>query len=441
MRNQLTFEYILTPNGIEANRTLNLDETGIIVSVEAAVDREADGYFALPGLPNAHSHSFQRAMSGFAEASRGDESFWTWRELMYDIAARITPQQMYDVARLAFYEMLKGGFTCVGEFHYLHHLPDGTASPEMGNAVIRAARDTGIRLSLLPVYYQTGGFGKPALATQARFVHDSPEQFLELLGALELRPSGIAPHSLRAVPPECLTELLERCAEVLGENFPVHMHICEQRQEVESCVARYGKGPIELLASTVVLNDRWNLIHATHAAPGELDLLLKSQVNIVLCPITEAYLGDGLFPAADYVASGGKIAVGSDSNVRIDGVEELRWLEFGQRLKSERRSQLATEQGLGAPLWQHVCDTGASALGANTGALRPGCAADIVAIRQSPLSRIDPGKVPDALIVGGSGSNIADVYVGGRKLIDAGRFSGAAEIESAFSAAMRTLLP
>jgi len=440
MRNQLTFEYILTPAGIEANRTLTFDEAGVIASIETARVRKADGYFALPGLPNAHSHSFQRAMSGFAEAGGGDESFWTWRELMYDMAARITPEQMYDVARLAFYEMLKGGFTSVGEFHYLHHLPDGTASPEMGNAIIRAARATGIRLALLPVFYQTGDFGKPALETQARFVHDTPEQFLELLGALEVPPSGIAPHSLRAVPPECLTELLERCAEVLGDEFPVHMHICEQRQEVESCIAHYGKPPIELLGSTVTLDDRWSLIHATHAAPGELELLLKSQVKVVLCPITEAYLGDGLFPAADYVEGGGKIAVGSDANVRIDGIEELRWLEFGQRLRSERRSQLATEQGLGAPLWQHVCEAGARALGLNTGALQPGCLADIVVIRRSPLSQIDPGKLPDALIVGGSGSNIADVYLGGRKLIDAGRIAGAAEIEGAFSDTMKVLL-
>lgn len=440
MRNQLTFEYILTPGGIEADRTLVFDEVGVIVSIDDAHGREADGYFAMPGLPNAHSHCFQRAMSGFAERGTGEESFWTWRELMYSMAACITPEQLYDVARQAFYEMLKGGFTSAGEFHYLHHLPDGTPSPEMGDAVIRAARDAGIRLVLLPVFYQAGGFGEPALDTQLRFVHDSPEQFLELLSALEAPAGGIAPHSLRAVPPERLAELLEACTQLLGEDFPIHMHICEQRQEVESCRAHYGKAPIELLGSVVTLDDRWSLIHATHAAQSELDLLLHSRANVVLCPVTEAYLGDGLFPAADYVSKGGRIAVGSDSNVRIDGIEELRWLEFGQRLRSERRSQLATAHGLGVPLWRHVCESGASALGLKTGVLRPGWLADIVVIAKSPLSVIDPHRLPDALIVGGSGSNIADVYVGGRKLIDGGQHSEATEIESRFSGTVQALL-
>lgn len=424
---QLTFQHILTPQGLLGDRTLVVGDTGLIETIKPA-EGAPDGFMALPGMPNAHSHAFQRALSGFGERAHGDDSFWSWREAMYRIANRMTPEDLFIIARQAFFEMLRGGFTSVAEFHYIHHKPDGQPGPEMAQAVIEAARVTGIQLVLLPVFYQTGGFNQPARREQRRFVHASVEDYGRLLQALPDVPLGIAPHSLRAVPLHLLKDLITQADSVIGQHAPIHIHISEQRGEVEACRVAFATTPIELLARTVDLNQRWNLVHATHATDAERSLILKHDATVVLCPITEAYLGDGLFAAEEFTHAGGRFAIGSDSNCRIDAVEELRWLEYGQRLRQQQRAQLATDTGLGAALWQRVCNGGSCALSEPVGALAVGMRADLVVLDEQtePWLGHGPDTLLDAFIIGGSRHDIAAVYVAGKRVVDHGVVKNAA---------------
>ena len=422
MHSRLTFNYILAPEGLRRDQTLVVDAAGLIVAVEPAGRRVPDGFLALPGMPNAHSHAFQRALSGFGEEAHGEDSFWSWRTAMYRIAGRITPEDLYSVARQAYLEMLRAGFTSVAEFHYLHHLPDGQPGPQMVQAVIEAAQATGIHLVLLPVFYQKGGFNAPPENGQRRFVHASIEDYCERLQALRGIALGVAPHSLRAVSPADLQRLLHGASQVLGRDFPVHMHISEQQREVRECQAAFGIRPVELLARTVELGPHWNLVHATHANDAERELIVKRGATVVLCPLTEAYLGDGLFAAEELVRAGGHFAVGSDSNCRIDAVEELRCLEFGQRLRQQQRARLATTQGLGANIWQQAARGGAAALMQPVGELARGKRADMVVLDEqaAPWYGHEHATLLDAFVIGGSRHDIAAVYVGGKLLVDHG---------------------
>ena len=440
MQTRLAFEYILTPGGIQRDQALVLDAEGRIARIEPARG-QCDGFFAIPGMPNAHSHAFQRALSGFGEVAAGQDSFWSWREAMYRLANRISPEEMFIVAREAFWDMLRGGFTSVAEFHYLHHLPDGAPGPIMARTVVAAAREAGIRLRLLPVYYQTGGFKQPPRDEQRRFIHGSIGEFCGLLAEIHDVDLGLAPHSLRGVPPESLAELVEAAGRVIAGEFPVHMHVSEQQREVDECRALYGTTPVELLARSVKLDPRWNLVHATHATAEECAAIRAAGANVVLCPITEAYLGDGLFAADEFAAAGGRIAVGSDSNCRIDAVEELRLLEYGQRLRAQKRARFATAEGLGIPLWQAACRGGAQALGQAVGALAPGQWADIVVLdRDAPALRgHDADTLMDALIIGGSRADIADVYVGGKLRVRGGLARDAGESAKQFAHAVMRL--
>lgn len=441
MPKRLTFRYLLTPAGIERDRTLVLDERGTIAAIVPAAG-SADGYCALPGMPNAHSHAFQRALAGFGEARRGEDSFWSWREAMYRLANRVTPDDMRAIARQAFAEMLRGGYTGVAEFHYLHGLPDGRDGAAMAEAVMDAAAETGIRLVLLPVLYQTGGFGREPQPEQRRFVHDSIDSYLRLLERLRDSVAlGIAPHSLRAVPVEQVAALVPRARAIVGADCPIHIHISEQTAEVEQCREHYAATPIELLTRHVELDAHWNLVHATHASEAEQRLIRERGATVVLCPLTEAYLGDGLFAAAEHAGAGGHFAIGSDSNVRADAVEELRLLEFGQRLAQRQRARLATEQGLGAPLWSAVAAGGARALGGVGGAIEVGRPADLVVLDEdSPaLAGHDGDTLLDALLVGGSRADIAAVYVDGEKRVEHGALIGGDPLPG-FDAAVRRLL-
>ena len=437
MSDALSFRHILTARGIERHRCVRLDAAGRIAAIEPIPDEAGvryDGWLALPGMPNAHSHAFQRALTGQGEATRGDaveggDSFWGWREAMYGIAAKITPDDLHAIAARAYGDMLRGGYTSVAEFHYLHHLPDGTPTPVMAEALIAAAADVGIRLVLLPVYYRRGGFDRAATPAQRRFVHAGIDDYLTLLSELTGVALGIAPHSLRAVPPEELAPLETGAVAVLGDDFPRHIHIAEQPAEVEACVAALGGTPVDVLADTVALSERWQLIHATHATEAELARIIAAGAGVVLCPLTEAYLGDGIFPARHFVEQGGRLSIGSDSNVRLDAVEELRLLEYGQRLVSGNRACLAAETGLGGPLWRRCAEGGARALGQPVGRLEAGAQADIVALDPAhpALAGLPPERALDALVTGGDGGCVADVWVGGRRrvsgrvLADAGR--------------------
>lgn len=440
MRKRLTFKHILTPDGMLHDRTLVVDAQGLITAVEPA-QGTFDGFLALPGMPNAHSHAFQRAMSGYGEAAAGRDSFWSWREAMYRLANAVTPDDMYAIARQAYADMLRAGFTSVAEFHYIHHGHDGAAGAEMAQAVIAAARATGIRLRLLPVFYHAGGFGKPALPAQHRFVHQSVGDYCRLLEKLEGVALGIAPHSLRAVPPQLLPELVQAAGTLLGGAFPIHIHIAEQSDEVGDCLTAYGKRPVELLADIVVLDDNWNLVHATHATAHEISLITTGGANVVICPITEAYLGDGLMEAHELVRQGGRLAIGSDSNCRIDALEELRWLEFGQRLRTRRRSLLADRHGLGVPLWNLAAASGALALQYPVGGIQPGRYADLVVFDESaaPFAGHTARTLLDALIINGGTADVAAVYVGGKPLVREGRHQAADDIRRAFDSVVRKI--
>lgn len=408
---KLTFKHALTPRGIVADCEITVDDAGHITAVGQGAG-PYDGDFALPALGNAHSHAFQRGLAGQGEARSGDDSFWSWREAMYTLANRLDADEMYKIARLAYSEMLAAGFTAVAEFHYLHHLKDGSRGTAMADAVIQAARDTGIRLRLLPVYYHAGGFGKPADADQRRFTHDSVDDFLKLVDSIDHPHVGIAIHSLRAVP---LDHLKAIAAQSRRSHNLFHIHVSEQQAEVDQCLAAHGKRPIELLADTVELDARWTLVHATHANAHERELIRTAGACVALCPLTEAYLGDGLFAAVEFHADGGVLAVGTDSNARIDAIEELRWLEYGQRLRDQRRARLADEAGIGVPLWQAAAAGGAQATGFPVGRIEVGAFADLVVLDASgaPWIGVEPAHWPDAWLTGGSRHDIARVYVGG----------------------------
>ena len=297
----------------------------------------------VPGISNLHSHAFQRAMAGLAERQTNpQDSFWTWRDTMYRMAARFDPESLHAVASQLYVEMLEAGYTSVCEFHYLHHAPDGSryADPAaMSQALIQAARETGIRLTLLPVLYMSGGFdGRPLAERQRRFGHDV-DGFLQLLRSLHGQEDarlriGCAFHSLRAVPEAAMREVLAE----LPPEMPVHIHIAEQVGEVQDCVSLRGARPVEWLLQQFPVDPRWTLVHATHLTPAEIKRLAHRGATVALCPTTEANLGDGLFPLRAYLDAGGRWGIGSDSHISVSPVEELRWLEYGQRLATRRRN-------------------------------------------------------------------------------------------------------
>ena len=296
---------------------------------------------AVPGLPNLHSHAFQRAMAGLTER-RGSEadSFWTWREAMYRFVERLTPDDLEAIAAFAYMEMLEAGFTSVAEFHYLHHQPDGRPYDnvaEMSERIVAAAETAGIGLTLLPVLYRQSGFlGKPPTPAQRRFVSDRDTYARLMETRVPDGNIGIAPHSLRAVTLDDL-----QWAALTWHGLPAHIHVAEQTREVEECLAAHGRRPIDLLLDTVEVDARrWCLVHATHADAGELARIVKAKAVVGLCPITEANLGDGLFDAQAFLAQGGRFGIGSDSLVRISAADELRTLEYGQRLMHRRRNVL-----------------------------------------------------------------------------------------------------
>jgi formimidoylglutamate deiminase len=405
---------------------------------------------ALPGLGNLHSHAFQRGMAGLAE-TRGPsgDSFWTWREVMYRFLDRLTPDDVEAIAALAYAEMLEAGFTRVGEFHYLHHDIDGRAyadPAELAGRIAAAAAASGISLTLLPVFYAQGGFGgAPASPAQRRFLNDAAG-FARLVeacrGLLHVLPDanlGIAPHSLRAATPEQIGLILP-----LAAGGPIHIHIAEQVREVEDCQAWSGQRPVEWLLDHVPVDSRWCLVHATHMSEAEVDRLASSGATAGLCPITEANLGDGLFPAARFLSAGGAFGVGSDSNVLIDAAEELRLLEYGQRLTGRARNMLApTERpSTGAALFVGALSGGAKALGQDGAALTQGAPADIVALDLDHPSLA--GRGGDALLDGwifaARGGAVDRVWRHGRKVVEAGRHVDKAAIAARYRATLAKVL-
>lgn len=386
---------------------------------------------AVPGLSNLHSHAFQRGMAGLAETRGPDEnSFWTWREVMYRFLDRLTPDDVEAVAAQAYAEMLESGFTRVGEFDYLHHDIDGRAYAdiaELGGRIAAAAQTSGIGLTLLPVFYAQGGFGgAPASPAQRRFLND-PDRYArlveacrKLLGAVPGANLGIAPHSLRAATPDQLHQILS-----LADKGPIHIHIAEQVKEVDDCLAWSGQRPVEWLLDHASVDARWCLVHATHMSEAETDRLAASGATVGLCPITEANLGDGVFPADRFLRAGGVFGVGSDSNVLIDAAEELRLLEYGQRLTRRARNVLApaSRPSTGAALFAHALAGGSAALGQEPAGLAVGAPADIVAldVEHPSLTGQNGDTLIDGWIFAARGGAVDRVWRGGRKVVEAGR--------------------
>ena len=446
------FDRVLTPEGWLAPGTVEVGADGRIAGVEAGEEGERVGGIALPGMPNLHSHAFQRAMAGLTErAGPGEDSFWTWREVMYGFVDRLGPDAAEAISAQLYCEMLKAGYTAVAEFHYLHHAPDGSSYgdlAEMAERVTAAAGRTGIALTLLPVLYNAGGFGgAPMGGAQRRFANDA-DRLLRIVETMRQRHGanpgfrvGLAPHSLRAVGPECLADAVAGL-DAMDRDAPIHIHIAEQTKEVEDCVAWSGGRPVERLLETQDVGPRWCLVHATHMTPDETRALAATGAVAGLCPTTEANLGDGLFPLEAYLEAGGRLGIGSDSHVSVSPVEELRWLEYGQRLKSRRRNIAAPpEASTGARLHAAALEGGAGATARETGALEAGRAADIVTLDAAhPLLA---GKTDDAIldawVFAGNANLVRDVMVGGSWVVRNGRHPEEDAIASEFVRTMERL--
>ncbi len=448
----LWFETALLPKGWAQGVRLTI-AAGVIASVEAGAEPQAGderGAIAVPGLGNVHSHGFQRGMAGLTEYRAGDEDdFWSWRALMYRFLDRLTPEDVQAITAQAYVEMLQGGFTRVGEFHYLHHGPDGRPYARLGEMAWRiaeAAAATGIGLTLLPVYYAQGGFGgAPPAPGQRRFLND-PDRFAllmeesrEAVADLPDARLGVAPHSLRAVSPEDLKTIA-----LLAGPGGIHIHAAEQVKEVDDCLAWSGQRPVEWLLNEVGLDDRWRLIHATHLTQSETRGLARSGAVAGLCPITEANLGDGIFPAPAYLGEGGAMAIGTDSNVLIDPAQELRTLEYGQRLTWRARNVLAGpgQASTGAALFTRALAGGAQALGEPVTGLAVGASADVVSLAAGHPALV--GRSGDALLDGwifaGDSRCVETVWRRGARVVEQGRHRHAEAIGAAYAATLRGLL-
>ncbi|PJG54379.1 formimidoylglutamate deiminase [Bradyrhizobium forestalis] len=430
---RLHFASALLPSGW-ANDVQVVVTAGAIAAVTPGVAPAAGDErhaIALPGLASLHSHAFQRGMAGLAEL-RGDstDTFWTWRETMYRFALAMTPDDVASVATLLYVEMLEQGFTRVGEFHYLHHDRDGSPYAdiaEMAARIAQAADASGIALTLLPSFYAHGSFGGAAPHDGQRRFICSVDRFAALMAAsrkvianLPGANIGIAPHSLRAVTPDELRAIIP-----LADGGPVHIHAAEQVKEVEDCLAWSGRRPVQWLLEHAPVDHRWCLIHATHTTDEEVAAFAKTGAVAGLCSITEASLGDGIFPARAFLDAGGLFGVGTDSNVLIGVADELRQLEYGQRLKHRQRNVLSGGAGrsTGRTLFDHALAGGARALAQTAVGLAPGARADIVTLDAAHPSLA--GRTHDAVIDGwifaAGGAAIDCVWTGGQKLVEGGR--------------------
>ncbi len=449
---KLHFASLLTPEGWQRDVSVAVNADGVIIGLASGRAEDAlriDG-IAVPAMPNVHSHAHQRFMQGLAErAGPGADSFWTWREAMYGFALRLEPEDLEAVAAQLYVEMLKAGFSVVGEFQYLHHQPDGTPyddPAEMSLRCLAAAGQAGIGITILPTLYAHGGFGGAAPAAgQRRFINGA-DRFLAIADKLSIQGgrnplwrAGIAPHSLRAVTPDLLRAVLRGIA----GDAPVHIHLAEQLREVEDCLAFSGLRPVELLMREFDLSERWTAIHATHMTEAETEGLARSGAIAGLCPTTEANLGDGIFPATRFMAAGGRLAIGSDSHITVSPAEDLRMLEYSQRLRDLTRNALAAGPGrsTGRTLLEAAAQGGARSIRHPVGAIAPGLRCDIAVLDDAhPLlaGRAEDTAL-DSWIFSGGNALVKDVFVGGRQLVKDRHHIHEDEIARRFRAALRRL--
>jgi formimidoylglutamate deiminase len=440
IENSLFAEHARLADGWRRNVLLEWDAKGTLTGVTADSASPAGVQRArgpvMAGMPNLHSHAFQRAMAGLTEyRANAADSFWSWRDLMYRFAARISPESIGAIARWLYIEMLKAGYTSVCEFHYVHHAPDGQAyanPAEMAERVVDAAQSAGIGMTMLPVLYQYSGIGAlEPRADQARFIH-TPQSLLESLDRLrDVRPEsgalryGVAPHSLRAVSADSLKTLLAG----LDRQFPgapVHIHVAEQMAEVDACVKALGARPVRWLLDHVDVDSRWCIVHATHVDANEVQSMAASGAIAGLCLTTEANLGDGIFPTRDFLDARGRFGIGSDSHIAVDWRSELRLLEYGQRLLRRERNVLASgsEAHVADRLFDAATTGGAAATGRAVGVLEAGRRADWIVL--DPGHSAVAGHMPDAWLSGvvfceHGESPVLDVSVGGKRVVEARR--------------------
>ncbi len=437
-----------TPAGWQADAGFQVGAAGRVIERQAA-EPTASASWIVPGIPNLHSHAFQRAMAGMAEhQTHARDSFWTWRETMYRIAARFTPETLHAVAAQLYVEMLEAGYTTVCEFHYLHHAPDGTAYDDpavMSHALVAAARDAGIRLTLLPVLYMSGGFdGRDLSERQRRFGH-GVDSYLTLLDTLRAQERdmlriGCALHSLRAVPADAMRDVLS----ALPAGSPRHIHIAEQVGEVQDCLALRDARPVEWLLSHADVDAHWTLVHATHLDDAEVQGIADSGATVAICPTTEANLGDGLFPLKAYLEAGGALGIGSDSHSSVSPIEELRWLEYGQRLATHHRN-IAIQAGtssVGGTLLRRTLASGSNATGQPVGRLSPGHCADwlVLDTDAAQLAGMTPSDAIDRWIFSGNRNLVRDVHVGGKQVVSGGRHRDRDSIATQYRKAIQCLL-
>ncbi|MDT7808595.1 MAG: hypothetical protein QOJ70_2408 [Acidobacteriota bacterium] len=481
-------ELLYVGGRFHAERALVCDASGRIVSVARAEDlpkRAArvsmPGRAMLPGMVNAHSHAFQRVIRGRTEyrsSAHASDSFWTWREMMYVAASRLTPEDLYDASRMAFLEMALSGITSVGEFHYLHRTPKGDEYDDpnlLAREVVRAARDVGLRIALLRVAYARAGYRKEPDERQRRFIEPDPETFIRntesLMRDLAPRDStplaawlGVAPHSVRAVPREYLREV---SAFALARGLPLHMHVAEQPAEVEACITETGRTPVALLASEGVLGPRFTGVHAVHVTAEEIAALRDAGACVCACPTTERNLGDGVVPAELFFKEGVTLALGTDSHAQIDLLEDARELEYHLRLLSLRRNVLApagaegvddesrvdthaaqaseTEafgmSALAARLFECASASGAHSIGAHAGAFEPGLAADFftVALDDPSIAGASTEDLLPAIVFSLSRTAVRETAIGGRLVVESGAHPAQREIVLRFAALQRRL--
>lgn len=470
-------ELVYTGGSFQHDRAL-LCESGSIAPPAAAPHEVANliqlkNRALLPGLINAHSHAFQRVIRGRTEyrTANNKDSFWTWREMMYSAAARLTPEDVYDASRMAFLEMALGGITAVGEFHYLHQAPDGSAYDDpnlMAKAVVRAANDVGLRIALLRVAYARSGYETEVNPQQLRFIETNPASYLknvEQLGS-DLGPGssptvregssesrgawasalawvGIAPHSVRAVPLPYLKEVIGFANE---RQLPVHMHLAEQPAEVSACIAEYGRSPVALLATEGLLSERFTGVHVIHVTPKAIGMLAEARALVCACPTTERNLGDGIVPVDGFFKQGVRVALGTDSHVEINLLEDARELEYHLRLQKMERAVLASaedegQSALAAQLFNCATVSGAESIGAPGGTLQPGSPADFftVDLNDPSIAGASTDDLLSSIVFSLSRAAVKDVVVGGKRIVEDGRHTKQDEIVERFKALQKKL--
>lgn len=437
----------LLPGGWAADVRIAID-AGQIVSIEfgAAPQPGDDRHEAvLPGMPNVHSHAFQRGMAGMAEVSGPTaDTFWSWREVMYRFALTLSPDQMEAVASQLYVEMLEAGFTRVGEYHYLHHDREGAPYAnvaEMASRIAAASERTSLRLTLLPVFYAHSNFGGMEPTVQQRRFITTLDEFealreasREAIAPLDGAVLGVAPHSLRAVTPDELAAVVS-----MQSDGPIHIHVAEQEREVADCLAWSGQRPVDWLLDRAEVNDRWCLIHATHIIDRETERVAASGAIAGLCPITEANLGDGIFPTRQFLEHGGRFGIGTDSNIRTSVTDELRQLEYAQRLRHRQRNVLGGESSTGRAVFEAANRGGQQALGVPGTGIVTGAPADLASLSTDLWEADDGDGILNAWIFA-RGVEIDCVWIAGKKMVEGGRHLHRDEIAAIFRGTMRQLV-